>query len=41
MPNHRFAKHLGRTAIVAAVQGAAAAAGSAAIGTIIWWITHR
>ncbi|MEO3824555.1 hypothetical protein [Actinomadura sp. B10D3] len=41
MFDRRFLHRLPRIALIAAVRGAAAAAGSSLIALIIWWMTNR
>ncbi|MFD9374174.1 hypothetical protein ACFWBH_01320 [Streptomyces sp. NPDC059999] len=41
MNQKRTIRRLGRTAMFAAVRGAGAAAGSAAVATVVWWLGSR
>jgi hypothetical protein len=41
MSDRRFLRRLVRVALIAAVRGAAAAAGSSLIALIAWYVTHR
>jgi plastocyanin domain-containing protein len=41
MINKNLRARLGRIALIAFVRGTATATGTAIIGLITWWITHR
>lgn len=41
MKRSRTMRRLGRTTVFAAARGAATAAGSAVVGLLLYWVTHR
>lgn len=41
MQNRAFVRVLTRAAVLSLVRGATSALGAAAIGGIVWWVTHH